>query len=63
MDSTFRKSTFSNPSGDCVEVARGTDDVIRVRDSKDKGTGLTLSFTPAEWRAFLEGARADEFNV
>jgi len=58
---TWRKSTQSNGSGDCVEVAV-TDEGVLVRDSKDPG-GAILTFTPAEWRAFVGGAKDGEFNI
>jgi hypothetical protein len=44
-----------------VEVSINGTDVI-VRDSKDPG-GATLSFTRAEWTAFLHGALRGEFDV
>jgi hypothetical protein len=36
-------------------------DAVAVRDSKNK-TGPVLVFTPAEWSAFVEGAKAGEFD-
>jgi hypothetical protein len=57
----FIKSSFSNASGDCVEVAKTADGGRLVRDSKDRAGG-TLTFTESEWRAFLQGAEAGEFN-
>jgi hypothetical protein len=56
----WRKATKSGNNGQCVEVAK-VGDTINVRDSKDPD-GPTLSFTPAEWYAFLEGAAQGEFN-
>ena len=57
----FRKSTFSASGGaNCVEVAFGPQDV-HVRDSKDPD-GPKLTFTPAEWSAFVAGVNAGEFG-
>jgi hypothetical protein len=47
---TWRKSSHSNESGNCVEVA-GTGPAVAVRDSKNPG-GPALAFTPAQWRTF-----------
>jgi Domain of unknown function (DUF397) len=56
----WHKSTFSGAGINCVEVAV-TGPEIAVRDSKDRG-GPVLRFTPGEWRAFLAGIRAGEFD-
>jgi hypothetical protein len=56
----FRKSTFSGAGGDCVEVADGADFVL-VRDSKDPG-GPVLTFTLPEWKAFVAGVKAGQFE-
>ena len=58
---TWHKSTRSNGSGDCVEVAKLTDGVA-VRDSKDPN-GPILTFAASEWLAFLAGARDGEFDL
>ncbi len=56
----WRKSSRSGSGGACVEVRdRGTG--VDVRDSKDRG-GPVLTFTAIEWRAFLEGVKAGEFQ-
>jgi hypothetical protein len=56
------KATRSGGNGgSCVEVRRH-DDRIEVRDTKDRGAGPILSFTNAEWAAFLDGAQGGEFN-
>jgi hypothetical protein len=59
----WRKSSYSSGNGGaCVEVARNLPDVVAVRDSKNP-EGPALVFTPQEWRAFLDGVRADEFGL
>ncbi|HEV7897877.1 MAG TPA: DUF397 domain-containing protein [Planosporangium sp.] len=57
----WRKSTRSNSSGDCVEVAQLPDGVA-VRDSKNPD-GAILTFTAREWAAFIGGAKDGEFNL
>jgi hypothetical protein len=59
----WRKSSFSNGNGgnNCVEVASLVD-AVAVRDSKNR-EGPTLTFTLAEWLAFLAGVRAGEFEI
>jgi hypothetical protein len=48
----WRKSSYSNPSGDCVETARLPSGRVAVRDSTCPG-GPVLVFTAAGWAAFL----------
>jgi hypothetical protein len=55
------KSSLSFANGDCVEVARAEDGWVLVRDSKHRA-GPVLHFTPGEWKAFLGGAKAGEFD-
>ena len=56
---TWTRSSYCSPH--CVEVAQVGEEVL-VRDSKNP-TGGVLSFTPAEWTAFVKGAQAGEFNL
>lgn len=46
--------------GSCVEVASASD-CVAIRDSKDQD-GPMLRFTRAEWVAFLDGAKAGDFD-
>ncbi len=57
----WRKSTFSNNTGACVEVADLDGGHHAVRDSKDPA-GPALMFTAAGWAAFTVGVRAGEFG-
>jgi Domain of unknown function (DUF397) len=47
----WRKSTYSNNGGNCVETASAAPGVVAVRDSQDPG-GTALAFTPEQWTAF-----------
>ena len=56
------KSSRSGPNNDaCVEVAF-VDGAIAVRDSRDPA-GPALIFSPAEWDAFVGGAKDGEFDL
>jgi hypothetical protein len=52
----WRKSRHSNPSGDCVEMARLPGEQVAVRDSR-RPEGPVLLFTYAAWETFLRNLR------
>jgi hypothetical protein len=56
-DFTYRKSTYSDPERECVEVAINVPDIVAIRDSKHP-EGPILRVPPAAWAAF-RGAIAD----
>ncbi|MGP3944458.1 MULTISPECIES: DUF397 domain-containing protein [Streptomyces] len=47
----FRKSSYSNGTQECVEVATNVQGVVAIRDSKNPA-GPILRFTPATWADF-----------
>jgi hypothetical protein len=57
----WQKSTRSNPSGNCVELAGLPDGGVAVRNSRDP-RGPALIYTHAELAAFIEGARDGDFD-
>ncbi|WP_017601446.1 DUF397 domain-containing protein [Nocardiopsis lucentensis] len=59
----WMRSSLSNPGSEAiVEVAEFDDGFRAVRDGKSPEKG-TLFFTPAEWEAFVLGARDGEFDI
>ncbi|MDQ2708862.1 MAG: DUF397 domain-containing protein [Actinomycetota bacterium] len=52
--STLGWRTFSHTGAgaNCVEVAP-TEQGVLLRDTKDRGDGPVIAFTPAQWTAFL----------
>jgi hypothetical protein len=60
---TWQKSRLSNPSGNCVEVARLPHGAgVAVRNSRDP-RGPALVYTADEMIAFLRSAKDGEFDT
>ncbi len=59
MTTPWIKASASE-QGTCVEQ-RVHDGMVEVRDTKDR-SGPVLRFTSAEFAAWLDGARAGEFD-
>jgi hypothetical protein len=58
----WHKSTYSNSSANCVEVAAGRG-MVGVRDSKQEGRGPVLEFTGDRWQEFLRAVGAGEAGL
>jgi Domain of unknown function (DUF397) len=57
------KSSYSGPTGgNCAEVSFLADGDVAMRNSRHPD-GPVLTFTRAEWEAFLSGARDGEFSA
>lgn len=59
---SWKKSTRSNGSGECVETARLEGGSQAVRDSKNPD-GPVLTFTADEWCAFVGGVKNGQFDL
>ncbi|WP_405778444.1 DUF397 domain-containing protein [Streptomyces sp. NBC_00859] len=59
MEIHWRKSSFSEQAGNCLELAVVDGDVL-VRESDDPA--VVVRTTPAKLAAFLAGAKSGEFD-
>ncbi|GGR03971.1 DUF397 domain-containing protein [Streptomyces netropsis] len=57
----FRKSSFSNPEVECVEIATNIPDIVAIRDSKIP-EGPIIRLAPTPWNAFREALVTGAFN-
>jgi uncharacterized Zn ribbon protein len=58
VSANWRTSSFSSTNGgQCVELGDG-DDVVLVRDTKDRGRGPVLRVTPHGWRRFTSDIKS-----
>lgn len=57
---TWRKSSFSDANGACVELAETASGIL-VRNSNSPEQG-TIVFTRAEMAAWIAGCKASEFD-
>jgi hypothetical protein len=52
-DRRWRKASYSDNGGNCVEVGEARRGVL-VRDTRDHGHGPVLPFSPDAWRRFAD---------
>ncbi|EHY89405.1 DUF397 domain-containing protein [Saccharomonospora azurea] len=57
----WRKSSFSSAGQDCVEFRR-IEGGVEVRNSK-RPDEASVTYTDSEWRAFVAGVKAGEFDL
>ena len=55
-NAAFRKSSYSNATGECVEVGLASPRLVAIRDSKD-AAGSWLYFSPDGWQDFVSQVR------
>jgi hypothetical protein len=57
----WQKATASGSNDSCFELRRNGDK-IELRDTKHRDGTVLDDFTPAELAAFIDGAKAGEFD-
>ena len=58
----WRKASYSNSSGNCVEVT-SAGRLVAIRDTKQGGHGPMLEFTNGAWREFLAETKNRKQNL
>jgi Domain of unknown function (DUF397) len=62
-DATWRKSSFSGTTGNCVEVGfTPAGQVAGIRDSKSPERGA-LTVSASAWHQFLDGAKSGRVDI
>ena len=56
LEAAWHRSSRSHANGNCAEAALSGGTVL-VRDSKLGASSPVLSFSPADWKTFLEGVK------
>ena len=54
---SWRKSSYSSQTDNCVEVGGG--DVVGIRDTKDRDGGQ-LAVTGTQWAAFIAAVKTEQ---
>lgn len=60
MDLKWQKSSFSNPTGNSVEVARLENGQLGIRESDTPEASITT--TTEKFGLFIQGVKAGEFD-
>lgn len=58
---TWQKSSYSNPSGNCVEMARLGDGRVAIRNSRFPD-GAALIYSAGEFRAFVNETKTGSLD-
>ena len=58
---SWRKSSRSGSSANCIETCRLTDGLVGVRDSKNR-SGTALIVALSEWETFTHGVGDGQFD-